>query len=79
MHVPLTVNDFLDRAETVYPDRIAVVDEPDQPAAPLGPWTYARLAAAARSQAAALDRLGGGGRCRRHELLRRPGSGTSCW
>jgi fatty-acyl-CoA synthase len=58
MHVPLTVNDFLDRAETVYPDRVAVVDEPDQPAAPLGPWTYARLAAAARSQAAALDRLG---------------------
>ncbi|HET7901917.1 MAG TPA: AMP-binding protein, partial [Candidatus Nanopelagicales bacterium] len=58
MHVPLTVNDFLDRAETVYPERIAVVDEPDQPASPIGPWTYAQLAAAARSQSAALDRLG---------------------
>ncbi len=60
MHVPLTVNDFLDRAATVYPQRTAVVDEPDQPAAPLGPWTYEQLAGAARSQAAALDRLGVG-------------------
>jgi acyl-CoA synthetase (AMP-forming)/AMP-acid ligase II len=58
MFVPLTVNDFLDRAETVYPDRVAVVDEPDQPAAPVGPLTYRELAAAARAQAAALDDLG---------------------
>ena len=58
MFVPLTVNDFLDRGALVYPERIAVVDEPDQPAAPVGPWTYEQFAAAAGSQAAALDRLG---------------------
>ena len=33
MRVPLTVRDFIERAELVYGDRIAVVDEPDQPAA----------------------------------------------
>jgi hypothetical protein len=32
MKVALTVNDFLRRAELVYPDRVAIVDEPDQPA-----------------------------------------------
>ena len=58
MFVPLTVNDFLKRAETVYGDRIAVIDEPDQPAAPFGPLTYRELAAAARAMAAALDDLG---------------------
>ena len=58
MFVPLTVTDFLDRARLVYPARIAVVDEPDQPARALGPWTYAEMAAAAASQSAALDRLG---------------------
>ncbi len=58
MFVPLTVNDFLKRAETVYADRIAVIDEPDQPATPFGPLTYGELAAAARAQAAALDDLG---------------------
>ena len=36
MFYPLTVRDFIDRAETVYPDRVAVVDEPDQPAAEPG-------------------------------------------
>ena len=29
MQVPLTVADFLDRAEAVYPNRIGFVDEPD--------------------------------------------------
>jgi len=58
MFVPLTVNDFLDRAALVYPDRVALVDEPDQPAPALGPWSYAQMAAAAASQSAALDRLG---------------------
>ncbi len=36
MKVPLTVNDFLRRAELVYPDRVAIVDEPDQPARVVG-------------------------------------------
>jgi acyl-CoA synthetase (AMP-forming)/AMP-acid ligase II len=55
---PLTVRDFLDRAETVYPDRVAVVDEPDQPAPSLGSLTYRELATLARAQAAQLDHLG---------------------
>jgi acyl-CoA synthetase (AMP-forming)/AMP-acid ligase II len=60
MKVALSVRDFLDRAETVYPDRVAVVDEPHQPAAPLGDLTYRQLAERARAQAAGLDRLGVG-------------------
>ncbi|MFB7719482.1 AMP-binding protein [Nocardia sp. NPDC056100] len=58
MQFPLTVNDFLDRAHTVYPDRVAIVDEPDQPATSWGEITYAQLRDRARSQAAALDSLG---------------------
>ena len=58
MFVALTVKDFLSRAETVYPDRVAVVDESDQPARSLGSLTYRELAAAARAQAAGLDDLG---------------------
>jgi len=58
MFVPLTVNDFLRRAETVYPDRIAFMDEPDQPARQLGPLTYGEMASHARAQAAWLDELG---------------------
>ncbi|MGH3358991.1 MAG: AMP-binding protein [Nocardioidaceae bacterium] len=58
MFYPLTVRDFLDRAETVYPERIAVVDEPDQPAESWGALTYAEVARRARAQAANLDRLG---------------------
>ena len=58
MYYPLTVRDFLDRAETVYPDRVAVVDEPDQPAPSLGRLTYRELATLARAQAARLDQLG---------------------
>jgi acyl-CoA synthetase (AMP-forming)/AMP-acid ligase II len=58
MYYPLTVADFIDRAETVYPDRIAVVDEPDQPAPSQGSFTYREMAAMARAQAARLDQLG---------------------
>lgn len=56
----LSVRDFLDRAELVYPDRVGVVDEPTQPAPSWGSVTYRRLAARARGQAAALDGLGVG-------------------
>ena len=43
MRVPLTVNDFLERAELVYGDRIGVVDEPDQPSdAAEAPLDFAR-------------------------------------
>jgi fatty-acyl-CoA synthase len=55
---PLTVRDFLDRAEHVYPDRVAIVDEPDQPAPSLGEVSYREMAALARAQAARLDQLG---------------------
>ncbi|HEY2833329.1 MAG TPA: AMP-binding protein [Sporichthyaceae bacterium] len=58
MYYPLTVADFLDRAETVYPNRIAVVDEPDQPAPDQGSFTYREMARMARAQAARLDQLG---------------------
>jgi acyl-CoA synthetase (AMP-forming)/AMP-acid ligase II len=58
LYYPLTVRDFIDRAETVYPDRVAAVDEPDQPAPSLGTITYRELAELARAQAARLDQLG---------------------
>ncbi|QXC61150.1 AMP-binding protein [Aquihabitans sp. G128] len=58
MQVPLTIRDFLDRAEVVYPDRIGVVDEPDQVAPSWGEVTYREIAARARALAVALDRLG---------------------
>ena len=58
MFYPLTVRDFLDRAEGVYPDRVAIVDEPDQPAPSLGELSYREMAANARAQAARLDQLG---------------------
>ena len=58
MFFPLTISDFLDRAVTVYPDRIAVVDEPNQPAESWGEITYAELSRRARKQAATLDGLG---------------------
>lgn len=58
MKVPLTVVDFLRRAEQVYGDRIAVVDEPDQPAESWGSLTWKQVAERARAQAAGLDALG---------------------
>jgi len=58
MFVPLTVRDFLARAEEQYGERVGVVDEPTQPATPLGELTYARFAELARAQAAGLDSLG---------------------
>jgi fatty-acyl-CoA synthase len=58
--VALSMMDFLDRGAAIYRDRVALVDEPDQPAAPLPEMTFADLAARARAQAAALDDLGVG-------------------
>src|SRR5437660_281943 len=58
--VPLTLADFLERAEHVYGDREAIVDEPNPPGGGLGRITYARFAAMSRSLAAALDDLGVG-------------------
>ena len=58
MKVALTIVDHLRRAEQVYGDRIAVIDEPDQPGESWGTITYAEMARRARAQAAALDALG---------------------
>jgi len=60
MIVPLTLSDFLERAELVYGDRVAVVDEPNPPGGSLGRITYAQFAEMSRSLAAALDDLGVG-------------------
>ncbi|MEM9037692.1 MAG: AMP-binding protein [Actinomycetota bacterium] len=58
MKVELTVNDFLRRAETVYADRIGLVDEPDVVGGGLGSLTWAEVGRLARAQAAALDQRG---------------------
>src|SRR5215470_6405503 len=58
MIVPLTLGDFLERAELVYGHREAVVDEPNPPGGGLGRFTYGRFAQMARSLGAALDDLG---------------------
>src|SRR5262245_34331215 len=60
MKVQLNIRDFLDRAVAVYGDRVAVVDEPDQPAPPLGPLTYRQVGEHAAAMAAGLDALGVG-------------------
>ena len=60
MKVALTVNDYLRRAELIYPHRQAIVDEPTQPAESWGTITYAEMAGRARAQAAALDGMGVG-------------------
>src|SRR6202795_2703028 len=60
MIVPLTLGDFLERAELVYGAREAVVDEPNPPGGGMGRFTYSELAERARSLAAALDDLGVG-------------------
>ncbi len=52
--------DFLERAELVYGDREAVVDEPSPPGGGLGRFTYAQFAEMARSLGATLDDLGVG-------------------
>src|SRR3954452_14683360 len=58
MKVPMTVLDYIERAELVYGNRVAVVDEPDQPAASWDSITYREMAERARAQAAGLDALG---------------------
>ncbi|MCP3984221.1 MAG: AMP-binding protein [bacterium] len=58
MRVPLTVRDHLDRAVAVYPERVAFVDEPDQPAPPLGETRFRELGGLSRAMGAGLDRLG---------------------
>ena len=60
MRVPLTVGDFLDRGQTAFAESIAVVDEPVQPAPPVGTSTYQQLGSRVRAWQAGLDALGVG-------------------
>ncbi len=55
----MTVGDFLRRAALVYPNRVAVIDEPHSLGS-LGTITYAELDARARAMALALDAMGVG-------------------
>src|SRR3954451_25352232 len=57
MIVPFSTNDFLNRATSVYSDRIGVVDEPDQPAPSLGSLSYRHFGALTRAMAAKHDQL----------------------
>ncbi|HEX4863064.1 MAG TPA: AMP-binding protein, partial [Acidimicrobiales bacterium] len=59
MYVPLIIGDFLERAATVYAERIAVVDEPGTPGS-MGQMTYGDLDARARGMAVALGEMGVG-------------------
>ncbi|MDX3130134.1 AMP-dependent synthetase, partial [Streptomyces europaeiscabiei] len=58
MRVPMTIADFLDRAELGFADSPGVIDEPSQPAAPVAPSTYGRLGERVRAWQAGLDALG---------------------
>lgn len=58
MKVPMTINDFLDRGVAVYPNRVAIVDEPDQPAPSLGQITYGQLGEIRTQMGVAMDELG---------------------
>ena len=62
MKVPLTVVDYIRRAELVYGDRVAIVDEPNQPAVVVG---LAHVSPGRRAGS------GPGGRPRRHGRRRR--------
>jgi hypothetical protein len=44
MIVQFNVRDFLDRAKAAYPERIGLVDEPQQPGEPWAPLTFAGMA-----------------------------------
>ncbi len=58
MKVPLTIRDHLDRATSVYPERVAFVDEPDQPAPSMGEVTFTEMARISDAIGAGLDALG---------------------
>ncbi|MFF0222079.1 AMP-binding protein [Streptomyces sp. NPDC004629] len=60
MRVPMTIADFLDRAELGFAASSGVIDEPNQPAAPVPASTYGRLGERVRAWRAGLDALGVG-------------------
>ena len=52
------MNDFLDRAVAVYPERVAIVDEPDRPATPMPTITYGELGDVKGQMGVAMDEMG---------------------
>ncbi|MEU5302434.1 AMP-binding protein [Streptomyces noursei] len=60
MRTPMTIADFLDRAELGFRTSPGVVDEPRQPAPPVPESTYGRFAERIRAWQAGLDALGVG-------------------
>ncbi|MEU6577338.1 AMP-binding protein [Streptomyces sp. NPDC046805] len=60
MRVPMTVTDFLDRAEAGFSSSTGVVDEPDQPGPAVPDATYGRLGERVRAWQAGFDALGVG-------------------
>ncbi|MGZ4521637.1 MAG: class I adenylate-forming enzyme family protein [Mycobacteriaceae bacterium] len=58
MRVPLTTQDFIERAEVVWANRTAIIDEPLQPAEAVGTTTYGELARRVRAWQAGFDELG---------------------
>ncbi|MBV8161995.1 MAG: AMP-binding protein, partial [Acidimicrobiia bacterium] len=60
MRVPLTIGDFLQRADAVYGERVGLVDEPSAPGDSWGALTWRQVHERARALAAALDRMGVG-------------------
>ncbi|GGU86387.1 AMP-dependent synthetase [Streptomyces filipinensis] len=60
MRVPMTIADFLDRAELGFSSSPGVVDEPVQPAVPVPESTYGRFGERVRAWQAGFDALGVG-------------------
>ncbi|MFD8549639.1 AMP-binding protein [Streptomyces sp. NPDC059649] len=60
MRTPMTIADFLDRAELGFRDSPGVVDEPQQPAPAVPVASYGRFAERVRAWQAGLDALGVG-------------------
>ncbi|MCX3063561.1 AMP-binding protein [Streptomyces beihaiensis] len=60
MRVPMTIADFLDRAEFGFANSPGVIDEPVQPATPVPTSTYGRLGERVRAWQAGFDALGVG-------------------
>ncbi|MFP3987183.1 AMP-binding protein [Streptomyces sp. E11-3] len=60
MRIPMTITDFLDRAELGFATSTGVVDEPDQPGPPVPVQTYRQLGERVRAWQAGFDALGVG-------------------
>ena len=58
MEVALTTRDHIERAATVYGDRIGIIDEPDQSAIPLPELTYRDVMSRSKALSAGLEGWG---------------------